>query len=208
MQWLENCWSDKFVQAVTCCIKLDWSIVWQPRLSRRRRFCKISWWRVSHKRPGTLVVNNTLYEGFPVIITLVRQMCWKKITFTLHYDHQWLTKDKNVFKGRGWEGRIELNKVEGREITSTLRQVWNRDKTAWIIYFDKKNPFLPFEVCVTQYFHGLDLLLTCLLYIQGMQMIFSMLFLIFTFKDANLAENLINLADTQKKNWTPQGSLG
>ena len=51
---------------------------------------------------------------------------------------------------------------------------------------------------VTQYFHGLDLLFTSLLHLQGMQMIFSMLFLIFTFKDKNLAENLTNLTDTPK----------
>ena len=51
---------------------------------------------------------------------------------------------------------------------------------------------------VTQYFHGLDLLFTCLLHLQGMQMKFSMLFLIFTLKDQNLAENLTNLTDTAK----------
>ena len=33
---------------------------------------------------------------------------------------------------------------------------------------------------------------------QGMQMIFSMLFLIFTLTDKNLAENPINLSRTQK----------
>ena len=49
---------------------------------------------------------------------------------------------------------------------------------------------------VTQYLHGIDLLFTCLLHLQGMQMVFSMLFLIFTFKDQNLAKNLTNLMDT------------
>ena len=51
---------------------------------------------------------------------------------------------------------------------------------------------------VTQYFHGLDLLYSCLPDLQGMQMIFSMLFLIFTYKDQNLAENLKNFTDTPK----------
>ena len=41
-------------------------------------------------------------------------------------------------------------------------------------------------------------LFTCSLHLQGMQMIFSMLFLIFTCKDSYLAENLTNLADTPK----------
>ena len=62
----------------------------------------------------------------------------------------------------------------------------------------KKNLFLR---GVTQYFHGLDLLFTCLHHLQGMQMIFSMLFLNFTFKDQNLAENLTNFTDTPKIVW-------
>ena len=34
------------------------------------------------------------------------------------------------FKGRGGEGRIELDQVEGREKARKLRQVGNCDKTA------------------------------------------------------------------------------
>ena len=51
---------------------------------------------------------------------------------------------------------------------------------------------------VTWYLHDLDLIFTCLFHLQGMQMIFSMLFLIFPFKDPELAENLTNLVDTPK----------
>ena len=37
---------------------------------------------------------------------------------------------KNGFKGRGWEGRIELDQVEGREIMRKLWQVLQVAKTA------------------------------------------------------------------------------
>ena len=60
--------------------------------------------------------------------------------------------------------------------------------------FYQTNIFLPF----TWYSHGLDLLYTCFLHLQGMQIIISMLFKFFTFKDPYLAENLTNLADTPK----------
>ena len=41
-----------------------------------------------------------------------------------------------------------------------------------------------------------------------MQMIFSMLFQIFMFKDHDLAENLTNLAENLKKNWNLRGLVG
>ena len=61
---------------------------------------------------------------------------------------------------------------------------------------------------VTQYFHGLDLLFTCLLHLQGMQMIFSMLFLIFTLKDQNFAKKSDKFDGYSKNSWTLQGSWG
>ena len=42
------------------------------------------------------------------------------------------------FKGRGWEGRLEIEQFEAREKTRKLRQLKNPDKTAQIIDFSKK----------------------------------------------------------------------
>ena len=42
------------------------------------------------------------------------------------------------FEGREWEERIELDQVEGREKTRTLRQVRISDKTAYIIDLTKQ----------------------------------------------------------------------
>ena len=63
------------------------------------------------------------------------------------------------FEGREWEERIELDQVEGREKTCTLRQVRNSDKTAYIIDLTKQ--YFP-SIYMVFPGHGLDLLYTCL----------------------------------------------
>ena len=88
------------------------------------------------------------------------------------------------FKGKEWEGWIDFDQVEGSGESVNYDQ------------FDKKKSFR--SRSVTWYFHGLLLLFKYFLPFPGMQMTFSMLFIIFTFKDQYLAHNLTNSADTPK----------
>ena len=74
-----------------------------------------------------------------------------------------------------------------------LQQILSCDKTAWILYLTHAHSFSSFW----QVLHNITMLFTyylhILLHLQAMKMIFLKLFLICTFKDPNLAENLTNL---------------
>ena len=59
---------------------------------------------------------------------------------------------------------------------------------------------------ITWYFHGLDLILTCLLHLQGLQMVFYMLFLIFT--KIKVCRKSDKFDGYPKHSWTLQGSWG
>ena len=100
-----------------------------------------------------------------------------------------------TFKGREREGRIELDRVEGREKARELPQVWNCNKTA----LNKKMTKFFFSPSFQEVLYDIDMAL--IYYLHGYLInrictwYFPSNFFFFTYKDPNLGECLANLAE-------------
>ena len=91
------------------------------------------------------------------------------------------------------EKKIKLGHVKGRGKKREFQQVWNCNLQQNCVnhkYYQKNDIYMVFIFYLHTYIHILQL--------QGMKVIFSMLFKRFTFKDKNLAEYMTNLTETLK----------
>ena len=104
---------------------------------------------------------------------------------------------KLVFKGRGWEGMIKLDQVEGRGKTAEITGSFKLGQNCVNHRFRKNIFFL--SLC--EVLNGISIVFFFIYMFTsftGHAEYFSMFFLIFTFKGPDLAENMTHLADTKK----------